>query len=92
MCLEQGHGRAAYEAVKAKTAHHHQCKSLWDILDKKRNSCSTYLEEVHTHESFYAQMHLVVEVETSAVSIFLGHSGGLDLSLAAETSSCACHW
>eukprot|EP00959_Pyramimonas_sp_CCMP1952_P074015 1547022-Pyramimonas_sp.AAC.1 len=45
-CGVQGYGRQSYETIKAKTSHRHQCKQLWDILDRKRNSSKTYKAEV----------------------------------------------
>jgi hypothetical protein len=45
-CGVQGYGRQVYETIKSRTVHRHQCKGLWDILDRKRNSSKTYKAEV----------------------------------------------
>ncbi|KAK3249210.1 hypothetical protein CYMTET_41354 [Cymbomonas tetramitiformis] len=39
-------GLKSYEGIKSKTQHHHRCKQLWDILDKKRASSEAYTSKV----------------------------------------------
>ncbi|KAK3262077.1 hypothetical protein CYMTET_29049 [Cymbomonas tetramitiformis] len=42
VCGTAEHGLAAYEEIKAQTSGFFQCKQLWDLLDKKQASCTTY--------------------------------------------------